>query len=77
MQEKNTNPAATPEAETIAPPVESSAAGDLAAAQGHACPPSRPAEGASTQDVATYFQTLAAWVHTALAEAVKTKAPGL
>ena len=74
---------AAPEAETIASTGEASAAaglgsaGDLAAAQGHACPPSRPAEGAATQDVATYFQTLAAWVHNAVAEAVKTKAPGL
>ena len=81
MQNKIQNPTAqtpaAPEAETIASTGETSAAaglgsaGDLAAAQGHACPPSRPAEGASTQDVATYFQTLAAWVHNA------DEAPGL
>ena len=81
MHKKIPNPTAqtpaAPEAENNAPPVEPSAAEDLAAAQGHACPPFRPAEGASTQDVETYFQTLATWVHNRVAGVVKTKAPGL
>ena len=40
-------------------------------------PPSRPAVGASRDDLETYFQKLAVWVQCMLAEAMKTKAPGL
>ena len=59
------------------PTGDPSGAKALAAAQGHGGPPPRPAAGASTSDVETYYQTLAEWVHGVLAEAVKTQAPGL
>ena len=54
-----------------------SAALALAATQGHGSPPSPPAAGGSTAEVETYFKELAVWVQKVLAEAVKTKAPGL
>ena len=66
--------------ETLTPKEQTSpasAALALAAAQGHGSPPSPPAAGGSTAEVETYFKELAVWVQKVLAEAVKTKAPGL